>query len=234
MSDEQRLNSLNRFRKDPGQLILEEHSHCEVPAGCGGVVLRWRTRAVLPVIIWCYQSESGKWFLDGAELTNGRVDLPAGRHVLACAFPAVDPSSALILLAATENLRPGASTSPVETARQPLKVVSAEDGSWKYTLEEPDNDWALPSFDAGNWPALSVVPAPSFPENGSEPYQVRNCVELGAACLGLPRPASVGRVGSWWRRLLGSDGSAAPPTASGFWIRKIFEVPEDVATGPRS
>jgi hypothetical protein len=36
------LNSLDRFRKHPGQLVLEEHGHCEVPAGCGGVVLRWR------------------------------------------------------------------------------------------------------------------------------------------------------------------------------------------------
>ena len=29
----QRLNSLDRFRKQPGKLILEEHGSCEVPAG---------------------------------------------------------------------------------------------------------------------------------------------------------------------------------------------------------
>ena len=43
MADEQRLNSVDRFRKKSERLVLEEHGHCEVPAGCGGVVLRWRT-----------------------------------------------------------------------------------------------------------------------------------------------------------------------------------------------
>ncbi|MFX0095185.1 MAG: hypothetical protein ACFFBD_25855, partial [Candidatus Hodarchaeota archaeon] len=36
-----RLNSLSRYSKKSARLILEEYSHCEIPAGCGGVVLRW-------------------------------------------------------------------------------------------------------------------------------------------------------------------------------------------------
>jgi hypothetical protein len=35
-----RLNSLSRYTKRSPEYVLEEHSHCEVPAGCGGVVLR--------------------------------------------------------------------------------------------------------------------------------------------------------------------------------------------------
>ena len=40
--DDLRLNELQRYRKTSSRLALEVHSHCEVPAGCGGVVLRWR------------------------------------------------------------------------------------------------------------------------------------------------------------------------------------------------
>jgi hypothetical protein len=35
------LNSIDRYRKRSNRLILEEHRSCELPAGCGGVVLRW-------------------------------------------------------------------------------------------------------------------------------------------------------------------------------------------------
>lgn len=41
MPDNLKLNTLDRFTKQPGLLALQESSHCEVPAGCGGVVLRW-------------------------------------------------------------------------------------------------------------------------------------------------------------------------------------------------
>ena len=32
-----RLNSLDQFRKQSSRLVLEEHSHCEVPAGYLGM-----------------------------------------------------------------------------------------------------------------------------------------------------------------------------------------------------
>jgi len=35
-----KLNSLHRFTKH-SKLVLEAHSHCEVPAGCGGAVFKW-------------------------------------------------------------------------------------------------------------------------------------------------------------------------------------------------
>ncbi len=40
-SDELKLNTIGRFVKRSPCLALEQHNHCEVPAGCGGVVLRW-------------------------------------------------------------------------------------------------------------------------------------------------------------------------------------------------
>jgi hypothetical protein len=55
MSGEQRLNSLDRFRKQPGRLVLEEHSHCQVPAGCGGGVLRRRNPQEGPQAFLAYR-----------------------------------------------------------------------------------------------------------------------------------------------------------------------------------
>jgi hypothetical protein len=34
---ELKLNDLDRYHKRSASLILQEYSHCEVPAGCGGV-----------------------------------------------------------------------------------------------------------------------------------------------------------------------------------------------------
>jgi len=68
MAENQHLNSLGRFRKQPGRLVLEEHSHCEVPTGCGGVVLRWRNpHAVLPVTMHLYTPVRATLLVDGKE-----------------------------------------------------------------------------------------------------------------------------------------------------------------------
>jgi hypothetical protein len=211
MSDEQGLNSLSRFRKDPGRFVLEEHSHCEVPAGCGGVVLRWRQPgAPTAFTVYCYAAgEGAEWRLDGRKLSSGRVDLEPGRQVIACALPAVDRSRALILFAAVADAPEGASGT--------LKVVSAGDGTWKYALDEPPSNWAWRSFDAGSWPALVARPAPSLADDEPGAYQARQCLRLGAVCLGLTRPGA-----SWWNRLRGRRR---------VWVHKAFEVPEGDSPG---
>ncbi|MBX3232066.1 MAG: hypothetical protein KIT84_19875 [Labilithrix sp.] len=86
MSDESdlRINTLHRFEKHSPRLTLQEYSHCEVPAGCGGVVLRWidprlgpsarvRVVAIGAVDTW----------LDGVLLGGDRAPLGPGRHVVA-------------------------------------------------------------------------------------------------------------------------------------------------------
>src|SRR5947199_1939086 len=104
MSDQQQLNSVERFRKQPGRLVLEEHSHCEVPAGCGGVVLRWRNPlAALPVTVHLYAPVKPVCFLDGDELQTGRIDLVPGRHVAAVLLDNVDLSAGLLMFAATHD-----------------------------------------------------------------------------------------------------------------------------------
>src|SRR5262245_46243425 len=82
--DELHLNTLARFRKQPGLLHLEEYSHCEIPAGCGGVVLRWiDLKAGVPHLIWTHGwCEALSVWIDGEPVTVARMMLKAGAHVL--------------------------------------------------------------------------------------------------------------------------------------------------------
>jgi hypothetical protein len=89
---ELRLNSLARYPKSSPLFVLEEHGHCEVPAGCGGVVLRWRNpRAGVPVHMWLYHEGDGALFLDGASLPSARPVVSFGEHVLAFELAVADP-----------------------------------------------------------------------------------------------------------------------------------------------
>src|SRR5206468_12707267 len=98
---EQQLNSLDRFRKKPERLVLEEHGHCEVPAGCGGVVLRWRNpRARVPVVIRLYTPVPAAAFIDGRELTVSRVDLSPGPHVFAVRLDDIERARFVLLFTA--------------------------------------------------------------------------------------------------------------------------------------
>jgi len=78
-----RLNALNRFTKRSPQLVLEVHSACEVPAGCGGVVLQWRDRHGSAAMT-LYSAWVGDMtvFLDDDELDSSRVMLDEGEHRL--------------------------------------------------------------------------------------------------------------------------------------------------------
>src|SRR5258707_6996453 len=101
MSDQQQLNSVDRFRKQAGRLVLEEHGHCEVPAGCGGVVMRWRNPfALQSVLLTIYTPEQAHHFIDGAAPASTRFDLAIGRHVVAVHLESVALSGPLLLFSA--------------------------------------------------------------------------------------------------------------------------------------
>jgi hypothetical protein len=209
MSDEQQLNSVNRFRKQPGPLVLEEYGNCEVPAGCGGVVLRWRNpRAVRPVLVYLYTPVAATWFLDGETPQTGRVDLAPGPHLFALALPDVDLSAGFLLFAAVGAADQTGRSSPPPPEERPLQVLSGADGSWRFALEQPGDDWQAPGFDDRHWAALAAVPLPQLESKAYGYYRSRKCLELGAAPLGVPRPAT-----------------DTGPAKGSIWIRKVFEVP---------
>jgi hypothetical protein len=205
---EQQLNSLERFRKKSDRLVLEEHSHCEVPAGCGGVVLRWHNpQAALPLRVHCYTPGKKTLFLDSVPLENGRPDVPPGGHVLGIVLEEGDLSRGFLLFAAEHdpmgNPRDKDRAFPV----RPVKIATAGDGTWKFTLEQPEgDDWLRSSFDDRSWAALVETPMPPLSQQDHGQWQSRQCVERGAVGLGLPPGKYI-------------------PTPDRIWIRKVFTVP---------
>ena len=207
MADEPRLNSLARFRKQPVRLVLEEHGHCEVPAGCGGVVLRWRNpHSTVTVTLYLYTPVEAECRLDGAELPTGHTDIAPGRHVLTVALSEVDLAGPLLMFAAAHTPKDFQQLRPAGIAERPFKVVSKADRTWKYTLQPPPPGWAAPDFDDRAWPALAKVATPTLTWQDYNSWQCHQCSHLGATCLGRAGKSGKGRL----------------------WARKVFEVP-----GPR-
>jgi hypothetical protein len=152
-----RLNELQRFRKASSRLALEAHTHCEVPAGCGGVVLRW-TRPGAPVGI-----SFSKYFarpvddlcLDGKKLSEQRHEVLPGTHVVSFTIDAPGQEGFVLM---TLRLNPDIATA------QRTKTASKADGSWRATQTEPrpGDAWRLPDFDDSAYAPLveREVPAP--------------------------------------------------------------------------
>ncbi|WP_217917050.1 MULTISPECIES: hypothetical protein [unclassified Myxococcus] len=158
-SDDFRLNALARYRKTSSQLALEVHSHCEVPAGCGGVVLRWRRPgASIGLTLSSYvKGVPDGLFLDGNPLVEQRMNVTAGAHVLS--FEVNRPGDAgFVLMRARLN--------PEIASAVRTELASAPDGRWTATTRPPPEGWRLPDFaDAGFAPLVErPVPEPNSNE----------------------------------------------------------------------
>src|SRR5262245_52700744 len=225
MAEQQRLNSLDRFRKQPGRLVLEEYSHCEVPAGCGGVVLRWRSpAAAVPVTVHLYTPAPATCRIDGAELQTGRVELAPGPHAVALTLEQVDLLADYLLLFAAVHDPKERQTRPADVSERPMKVLTAADGTWRFRLDPPASDaWTAADFDDRDWPALvkGATPGKGSPDAGT--YQLARCVRLGAVGLRVPPPADAAKRPPWWKQLLGlADVQTSPPVMGSIRIRKVF------------
>jgi hypothetical protein len=222
MSDELNLNSIQRFRKQSVRLVLEQYSSCEVPAGCGGLVLRWRNPLALQwAVFWLYTPVKPTVLLDGQPLQRGRVDLAIGRHVVTLSLIGVDLTAALLLFAGVTESRHKTAN---DLGERPIRVLSADDGTWKYTLSPPPDDWTGAGFDDSSWAALIQRIAPTLTDDRQGAYACNSCLERGAICLGLPLPEDEEEHTSWWQRLLGRTTTAPGPILGNIWIRKVFDV----------
>jgi hypothetical protein len=204
---ELKLNSLSRYAKTSPLFILEEHGHCEVPAGCGGVVLRWRNpRAGVPFTMWLETDGAAEMYLDGTAPSSSRPLVPFGTHVLGFEIAAYDSAYTTLMFAGL--YKPDEDIHVQTTAPQGVaetSVLSAADGSWTYSLDEPEDDaWARPGFDDAGWQPMVEQPErrpAEDPERDAEPYRVRKLKGFGAVGLGIPGRGG-GRV----------------------WIRKVFTI----------
>ncbi len=209
-----RLNSVSRYSKESSRLVLEEHSHCEIPAGCGGVVLRWfNPHRALPVHFRMYVNGEVKFALDGNPSDFARPLVDYGEHVLSFVVSGFDTRAGILMFAATvESKAVGQQNAP---ARH--EVLSDADGSWKYTLNAPSDDsWMATGFDDTDWRPLVLKPVPK-PETKPNEYSVdtfwhEKMLELDAKGLGI-------EDAKWTSRLFGRG-----PSSDQIWIRKVFNL----------
>lgn len=197
MSDDDetfRLNSLNRYTKKSA-LLLEAHSHCEVPAGCGGAVLQWVNPAKGLTVRVHVQTplRLREAFIDGQKLDGLGNRLVAGSHQLALTFSPPEPSksnpSGVVdpwVLVFLEVRVPGGRTYPPQ--RVP-RSESRDDGTWRVFTGTPDPRWAEPDFDDASWPPLRrSKTAGSELDNKYRRRSFDEELAAGAVPLALPSP----------------------------------------------
>jgi hypothetical protein len=184
-----RLNTLHRFSKHSTRLLLQEYSHCEVPAGCGGVVLRWieRERGI-PVILRMAALGPVRCWLDEVELISSTTELGAGTHVLALELAELPRVDSPIVVRLDVNLPDDSAT----------LLRSESDSRWLHTSVEPTGVWRGLDYDpiAHGW--SRAVAHSNFeahvPEEQRwrwssltrEPYADRPDIPLAARPLALP------------------------------------------------
>ena len=155
------LNSLGRYAKQSSRLVLEQHSHCEVPAGCGGVVLRWRSDvAEVPVRVHLFFSGKAKLFIDGVAPASSQAMVGFGDHVLSVVLDEVsnDALLAVSVVHAADRLPPVS-----QQLGDLLSVLCDADGTWRCAADQPDDDrWMRVGFDDSAWDAMDLAPVPTL------------------------------------------------------------------------
>ena len=202
MSEEgPKLNGPDRYRKSSPRLVLEEHSHCEVPAGCGGVVLRWiHADREVPIHVRLYTLvEGAKLTIDGAAPASTRPLLSRGDHVLAIHLRAERAKAALMC-----SLRFDDSDYDRRVSRKiglVFRCDTAADGTWLATTTPPlDSRWRDDPFDDSAWTPMVALDLPTPARNDPRGWYYRNLVD-DVAAIGLP------------------------DTEGDLWIRKRFRIP---------
>jgi hypothetical protein len=139
-----RINTLHRFAKHSPTLVLHEYSHCEVPAGCGGVVLRWidPSEGVPAQVRLTAPGARGALWLDGTKLASALFQLRSGVRVFALHLTRTKP------IAQPFCLR-------VAFERPEDSIVRLATG--RYTTTAPDESWLEPAFDDRAWPLLPLA-----------------------------------------------------------------------------
>ncbi len=149
--DDLKINTLHRFAKHSPRLVLQEYSHCEVPAGCGGVVIRWYdpTGGVPAIVRVLLLGSSADVWLDGKELATSYVQLVPGQHVIAMHLRPVEGHANRIV-----------TIGAVYDADGDTEVIQRGGPRWRIASAQPDETWIAPGFVDHAWD----MPAHATPE----------------------------------------------------------------------
>ncbi len=185
-----KINSLSRYSKQSSRLILEEHGHCEVPAGCGGVVLRWNNphHQSIPFRMIFHTYGEIEFLLDGKQPSSSQPFLSYGEHVLALHISQsltsqLQSKHGLLMFAGFYD----ESKMDVNAKKQKsIYVLSAPDTTWKYSLSKPtDDSWQNSEFDDSDWIPMELKSLPEPDKNEMGYYRFGELKQLGAQGLGV-------------------------------------------------
>ena len=171
------INRLHRFAKHSPRLVLHEYSHCEVPAGCGGVVIRWidpEQGRPARIEVRGHNTRATAW-LDGVPLESAVCLLREGTRVVAVALERTAPGE----LPFTISARPD--------RRFEVELVTASAHRFCGTTTAPaDPRWMMPETYDGDWAPL--VDASAGALASLEPWRRRafdSARERGQRVFGL-------------------------------------------------
>jgi len=184
--DDTKQNALSRYEKRSPDLALLEYSHCEVPAGCGGAVLRWvDPRAEVPLLLHLDATAPCAVRLDGAPIVSSRVSLAPGPHVLAFLLARAESGEAALLFAASPDSAAKVSGDDrrIREAAERAAFRSEPEPAWRTSTVEPDGDaWTHEGFDDAAWSPAEAIALPDAPKAS---WIRRELLEHGVRAIGL-------------------------------------------------
>jgi hypothetical protein len=181
--DDLRINTLHRFAKHSPRLVLQEYSHCEVPAGCGGVVLRWFDETSgLPVSLRLFAEEmNGDTWLDGQELPSVRATLADGEHVFSAHLWRKTTDTGLHPVLVALSVLPDASSDE--------DLLHRASPVWRMTTRAPEEGWTEIAFADDTWEDVPLAPRQLVEAlDGWQARVVRDAEALGQRIYAIPRP----------------------------------------------
>jgi hypothetical protein len=107
-----------------------------------------------------------------------------GEHVIGLRILHPDSVSWILLFAGIYDEEKSNDTNFSRKTGRKVYILSANDGSWKYTAEEPQDDsWMTPGFDDTHWKPMTLCDFPQLGERDHNRYRVEKLRELGAQSL---------------------------------------------------
>ena len=159
-----------------------------MPAGCGGVVLRWRNQQpTRPLLFYTAVDGQTAIYVDGRPCDSARARLSFGEHLLAIHFKGISVAVPAFLFAA--RIDEGGSTQGAVDEELPILPVllSAGDGTWRMTVRRPaSHDWLQPEFDDHDWVPLQTLELDLETIPDGTRWRYKELLGWNAAALALP------------------------------------------------
>lgn len=155
----------------------------------------------MPLRLWLQANGKATFYLDGKPLESGRPMVEYGKHVFGFRISSPGSTAGVLMFADIYDQSEATDVRVSWKTSGKVHILSAADGSWRYTTDEPkDDSWLMPDFDDSNWKSMVERDLPK----PQEPYQARYRHDKLTA--------------------LGARGLGAAEKAECLWIRKVFSL----------